>query len=299
MQSNQEKILEAIRNRKNAVLLDDLLEDTGLSAPDATVALTMLELRHAVRKNPDGRFVLPVPNVAPKRAEQAPKSVKKPPSKQSNGKIIKVKICSSRYRDTVSGQFVKEPTNTPTKVEFSRKLGAAARKWVDGTARARYTLEDKNGRPVPRVRFFSDADARAALKATTDPEQKKAIRKYNSDARREVQKELRREYEADFLNKELRADVGRKVAARAVRTRADNKAKGKAPKNKPSDAVAQAAVIRLTRELPDLNARVNRAKTEKTRREATKRRDNAAKYLTHWRLVVSGKRSTYPKGWRK
>jgi hypothetical protein len=299
MQSNQEKILKALRNRNNAVLLDDLLADTGLSAADATVALTMLELNGSVRKNPDGRFVLPVSNVEVKRPTQARKSVKKPSGKRLEGKIIKVKICSSRYRDTASGQFVKTPTTTPTKVEFSRKLGAAARKWVDGTARARYTLEDKNGRPIPRVRFFSDADARAALKATSDPEQKKAIRKYSSDARRELQKQLRREYEADFLNKELRADVGRKVAARAVRTRADNKAKGKVPKNKPSDAVAQAAVIRLTRELPNLNARVNRAKTEKTRREATKRRDNAVKFLAHWRLVVSGKRSTYPKGWRK
>lgn len=299
MQNNQEKLLSVLRRRKDAVLLDDLASDSGLTVPDTISALTMLEINNAVRRNPDGRYVLPASSAPAKRATKTRQAVKKPAGKRLEGNIIKVRICSSRYRDSGSGRFVPTPTNI-TKVEILRKRRALGQeKWLDGTARARYTLEDKNGRTVPKVRYFSDSEARAALKKSTSAEEKKAIRKFNTDARRELQKELRREYDADFLDKELRADVRRSIAVRSVRTRAENKAAGKKPKNAPSVAVAQAAVLKLELQLPDLNARFNRARTEKPRRQAATRRNNTVKFLEHWRLVVSGKRKTYPKGWRK
>jgi hypothetical protein len=306
MQNNQEKIITALRRANRPVLLDEIISTTRLSAADATAALTMLEISGQLRKNPDGHYVLPSSNPQPKRAPKTPKAGKKPPQSKPVGNIIKVRVCSSRYRDTGNGRFVQAPTTTPTKVQVLRKPQAAARrsdlgknKWEDGNARARYTLENKNGRTVARVRYFTDLEARAALRAAKDPEEKKAIRKYNTDARRELQKELQREYDTDFLDKELYADVRRSIAARAVRTRAENKAAGKKPKNQPTAAEAQAAVVKLKRQIPDLNARFNRARTEKTKRESKKRRDNAQKFLVHWRLVVAGKRSTYPKGWRK
>jgi hypothetical protein len=157
----------------------------------------------------------------------------------------------------------------------------------------------KSGRIAVQVVKFVDASADNALKLTKSREDRQGILRYKADVARTVRRELQAEYDADFQNRELTREVRATISKRAANTRARNKAEGKTPaKKKPTLEEAKAAVLKLEREVRELTRRINNPKAkavsslkaQKTRKAAT---------LEHWRAVLKGKKTTFPKGWRK
>lgn len=311
-------VLEALKSSNGAVLVDDLVSRTGLTVGEVSSQLTMLEI-NGQAKELGGRWqVVEVAKVASKKTTK-PKAVKKtrvakvakPKKPRFVGtEVVVIKFCRHAFQDPSSGQFISkaeaakrgavvplvqlEDKPRPTRAHS----GGVLKYPLENGSYALYRVKkSKSGREIVSVAKFFDPNADKQIKATKDKDVKFAILGYKQDIRRIVQAQLQLEYDNDFQNKELGREVRSSVGKQSAVTRAKTK---KVPSRKvPTKTEAQTAVLKLSREIQSLTVKINKPGVSKSKIAARATQKRKQSFLQHWNAVAAGKRSTYPKGWRK
>ncbi len=264
-----------------------------------------------------GKKRIKVKTVKPKPVKARsvkPKAVKKSKvSKLAGTQVVVVNFCRHAYQDPANGQFISKleaqkrgAVVTSVKLENKPRpkrlhsRGVLKQPLENGSYALYRVKRSKSGRDIVSVVKFVDPKAESTLKATKDADIKFSILSYKRDIRSTVQKELQLEYDNDFQNNELGREVRSSIGKRSAVARAANKIKGVKPARKaPTKTEAQTAVVKLSREIEALTVKINKpgVSKSKTASRATQKRKQS--FLQHWNAVTAGKKSTYPKGWRK
>jgi hypothetical protein len=310
-------VFEALKSSGGAVLVDDLVSRTGLTVGEVSSQLTILEINGQARELGGRWQVVEVAKVASKKPAK-PKAVKKPrvakvtkPKKPRfvGTEVVVIKFCRHAFQDPSNGQFISkaeaakrgavvplvqfEDKPRPTRAHSNGVLKYPLK---DGSYALYRVKRSKSGRDIVKVAKFIDPNADKALKATKDKDLKFSILGYKQDVRRITESQLQLEYDNDFQGRELKREMNSSISKRSAVTRAKNK---KTPSRRvPTKTEAQTAIVRLTREIGDLTKKVNKPGL-RSKRQTQTTLNRKKVFLEHFKAVSAGKRSTYPKGWRK
>jgi hypothetical protein len=311
-------VLEALKSSGGAVLVDDLVSRTGLTVGEVSSQLTILEINGQAREL-GGRWQIRQSTKVTSKKTTKPKAVKKArvakvakPKKPKfvGTQVVVIKFCRHAFQDPSNGQFISKADAARRGavvplVQFEDKP-RPTRAHSDGVLK--YPLKDgsyalyrvkrsKSGRDIVKVAKFIDPNADKALKATKDKDLKLSILGYKQDVRRITENQLQLEYDNDFQGRELKREMKSSIGKRSAVTRAKNK---KVPSRKnPTKTEAQTAIVRLTREIQDLTVKINKPGVSKSKTQARAARQRKQSFLREWSAVAAGKKSTYPKSWRK